>query len=320
MRKEFKPIAMRCTQEQFEDIREELKEIQSTDSMFSLLDFPYLTNYYNYVFNIGSIRNNMIQNKVEIYEQWDKNIFLEACGIETKPTLEEVKEYFKDAKIVRCAYTEKEYDITKDIVGDIREDYKEFWIKACSTDINLWDEKTGYAEIIDRIEPKYKITKETILKYKMKDEFPEMFDIEFKISTWYVKKNRMCDWIMNYQGSGNVCFGFNSTKKYSNEYVMSNNAYWREATNQEIETALINEAKKRGFKEGVYYKSVGNFSNNNKAMIAKDLKYTGELPVLTDGNGGVIFNNGIWATIIEIKPMTQSEIETELGYKIEIVN
>lgn len=76
---------------------------------------------------------------------------------------------------------------------------------------------------------------------------------------------------------------------------------------------MILEAKKRGFKYSIKYKSV-----IGKEIIKAD---TGRF--YYDNNqlcfcGGTIFYNGTWAEIIKLKQMKKEEIEKELGYEIEI--
>jgi hypothetical protein len=75
------------------------------------------------------------------------------------PTLEEVKEHFKNAKEVRCAFTKKVIDISIEISKDIHFCDDEYWIDNYNPIIesNLWDENLGYAEIISFKEKKQTI-------------------------------------------------------------------------------------------------------------------------------------------------------------------
>jgi len=65
---------MRCTQEQFESIKDRIKcEI---DDLGSFKEFPYLINEYDgMVSNLRTTGNK----KREIYETFDAEIFLRAC-------------------------------------------------------------------------------------------------------------------------------------------------------------------------------------------------------------------------------------------------
>lgn len=65
-----------------------------------------------------------------------------------QPTLEEVKEHFKNAKEVRCLCDRKFYDITEGINRDIHEFCSDFWIELEKVNVNLWDFENGYADII----------------------------------------------------------------------------------------------------------------------------------------------------------------------------
>jgi hypothetical protein len=77
-------IAMRCTQEQFESIKDRIPK--PNDSDFDLIKYPYLTNYYNNnsdEVTIGSIKL-IYADKEEIHETFNADIFLEACGEEVE--------------------------------------------------------------------------------------------------------------------------------------------------------------------------------------------------------------------------------------------
>ena len=72
----------------------------------------------------------------------------------------------------------------------------------------------------------------------------------------------------------------------------------RLATRTEIETALIKEAEKRGFKKGVKYKGA---SCNWTEYIHGSLEYFKDGDVLTDGYGESVYKQGKWAEIVEDK-------------------
>ena len=111
---------------------------------------------------------------------------------------------------------------------------------------------------------KYEITKEQVLEnYKyalnnqdylsarnLKEWFPNAFKKELEVGRWYksIKRN----FLVNYQGDNMENYGFWENQGFKNNIAFG--GYWKdeciEATPQEVETALIAEAKKRGFKEG----------------------------------------------------------------------
>ena len=87
--KEFKPIAMRCTEEQFETIKPKLEEIGEIHILKGAFKkYNYLTNNYSGT----SLCFDFVDNdedweedhKNNIHEEWNEEIFLNACGIETK--------------------------------------------------------------------------------------------------------------------------------------------------------------------------------------------------------------------------------------------
>jgi len=110
-----------------------------------------------------------------------------------KPTLEEVREHFKDAKVVKCCSYGEKFDITKDLKEDIH-----LWVSFGSENycvdfqsnnsVFLWCKIDGYAEIIE-----YKPTvsnsdvsyKEAPERYKTKSidviDFCKLYDLNFNL-------------------------------------------------------------------------------------------------------------------------------------------
>lgn len=74
------------------------------------------------------------------------------------------------------------------------------------------------------------------------------------------------------------------------------------ATDKEVETALIAEAKKRGFKEGVEYIAVGACSGSYFTLKGEVKFYLDQLSAVDCGG---MFANGKWATIAEPKPIAE---------------
>jgi len=98
------------------------------------------------------------------------------------PTLEEVKEYFKDAKVVECLTQKSKENISNPINKGIHFDLNCYWIEAFGVSgryTELWNDNKGYAKIISHKEKTMKITKKFIKKnaYKtFKEVFPEVFE------------------------------------------------------------------------------------------------------------------------------------------------
>lgn len=72
------------------------------------------------------------------------------------PTLEEVREYFKNAKNIVCVNNGKAYNITTGVKQGIHIHGKGYWMDLdCSIhgiyDVKLWSELRGYAEIVEYI-------------------------------------------------------------------------------------------------------------------------------------------------------------------------
>lgn len=158
---------------------------------------------------------------------------------------------------------------------------------------------------------KYKITKETILKYQMKDEFPEAF--EEPSTGWYkTTGNGNEKWIGCFEndifkhGIGADGKWFENKSGYHNFKI--NDSYY-EATPQEVETALINEAKKRGLADGLYCLSP---NRGYKRVLKYPLKL--DKGILVDDNHNYVFDSGIFAKPIET--ITIQEAEKLLNKKI----
>lgn len=177
-------------------------------------------------------------------------------------------------------------DITIELLQELLQDY-------CVDNIVVYDRK----QLFDRFpilntEPITATTTTT----QTEEETPQ----QLGIGKWYTYKDYDCDWLMNYQGEGTSCYGFNTSGSWRNDYIMSSVLNWKPATQEEVQTALIKEARKRGYTE-----------NNFKTLIEDtsgfdtDFNFTYFNDVLfckPGGRGGaVVYENGVWAEIIEEK-------------------
>jgi len=249
------PIAMKCNQEQFEAVKGKFNEyglhFENIESDWK--EWCYLKNNSEeskkkvFITNIKEDWKSRIGRKV--YETWNEEIFLNACGIETQPN--------------------------------------------------------------------YTITKDTIEKYQMKDEFPDVFENKLPIyfTGWakYDKKDNE-KWTCYFK-YGNFQYGINShgdwfTNK-KNEFKI-NPKKDREATEQEVFESLKNEAVKRGFNSDIpiHIKSRNAYSylakpSNSDLFFKNNCLYLWEIK---------IFNKGIWAEIIQT--LTKKEAEEKLNCKI----
>ncbi len=78
-----KPIAMKCTKEQFDAIKYKLVGCE-IEFMGSFEIYEYLTNIYNGYSVSNILENWKNSNNREVHETWNEEIFLNACGIETE--------------------------------------------------------------------------------------------------------------------------------------------------------------------------------------------------------------------------------------------
>lgn len=184
----------------------------------------------------------------------------------------------------------------------------------------------------------YKITKEQVLELSekfgndnytglrsgltnhLKSVYPDAFKKELEVGKWMKTPNGGLYFLKEKQGNGFICYGFTPTSRtYKEIFVLLNITKDDvEATPQEVEAALICEAKKRGFKKGARYLSAWN--NEAYCIYPQDLYYNAKKNCLATHDGNkCIFQNGKWATIIQPEKMTLEQIEKELGRKIEIV-
>ena len=155
-------------------------------------------------------------------------------------------------------------------------------------------------------------------KTNIEAEFPKLFKKDdLVVGKWY--KSRIC--LFNYQKHSKV-YGF-----FGDEGWIDENWTWSKrdskvilATDEEVKQALIKEAKKRGFKEGVNFKLIeGGVGMLNNTKITKDYEIVYEasrnrLVLERIGILYTIFKEGVWATIEET--ITKEQAEKELGKTI----
>jgi hypothetical protein len=163
-----------------------------------------------------------------------------------------------------------------------------------------WDEKV-FLEACG-IET-FTITKDTILKYEMKEEFPELFPLE---SGRWLKNSDYPLWMVYIVGDGGR-FGFNANGVWFNEgssasgveicenILNSKNSSY--ATVEEVKTKLINEAEKRGFVKGVKFVSI---ADTPSEVTYESPWFDGyKTKMMWNYAGGLIFINGVWAEVVK---------------------
>ena len=178
----------------------------------------------------------------------------------------------------------------------------------------------------------YKITKEQILAIEkvggadvslyLKETFPEVFKTEFKVGTVYkIYKNIFYCTEINERGvlygyglfNAKWCERFNDGSDICacNEFAAKDRLV--EASTQEWESVLINEANKRGYKKGVKcYFGRGKYQ---RIISTDDIIFDTNY----GNNGGlcmgmnVIFTQGNW---VEILPQEKTVVPMEKALKI----
>jgi len=198
--------------------------------------------------------------------------------------------------------------------------------------LETWDEATFLKACGIELDT-YTVSKDFILeahesacstwKTKIENQFPELFPkVELEVGKWYVAywcdiKYIVCIESIDIHINTN---GFNITEsgRYTDlPFDVDYDYKWTLATKEEVETALINEAKKRGFEDGVKYEEL--HIKGRICEIKGNIKYHKSSESLRN-DGWCLFQNGKWATIIEQPTeMTVAEIEAKLGCKIKIV-
>jgi hypothetical protein len=142
-------------------------------------------------------------------------------------------------------------------------------------------------------------------KYNIEKEFPELFKKDpLEVGKWY--KSEIATFKVT-SVAPLKSYGIYSGK-WANDNFTNITTRIKPATDKEVEEALIKEAKKRGFKENVRFKCLYNHDYKGKCI-----------PLFcSDGylwlEGGCVFKDGKWATIVET--ITKEQAEKELGKTI----
>jgi len=155
----------------------------------------------------------------------------------------------------------------------------------------------------------------------LKEAFSDLFETKLEVGRWYKRPHNKALFFVKEIISETTeqvsCFGFDVCGDWMNGEPKTFPDNDRPATDSEVEAALINEAKKRGFKEGVYFKTAYSGSLRTFEIGESGFKYISHfnnLQQVSDLEQGLIFDNGVWAEIIPT--MKKQEAEEKLGVKI----
>ena len=151
--------------------------------------------------------------------------------------------------------------------------------------------------------------------------FPEAFKNELEVWRWYKGYNSIF-FLTKIENKLGYAYGIDEgIWKDECSFRMSLTEKDVEATPQEVEAALISEAKKRGYNNKNYSclllpESTHKVKNNYNFNIITNQLFQGKS---AQDKNNVVFDSGIWAEIIQPEKMTLEQIEKELGRKIELI-
>ena len=128
-----------------------------------------------------------------------------------------------------------------------------------------------------------------------------------EVGKWY-KRDEDIIFVTKFDGKQISFYGYYLGKWVGRDWMYLNTSVFIEATTEEVETALIEEAKRRGFKEGVifYYCNGG-----SKGIIGEFVDETYFYDNQLRFKGSTIFENGKWAEIITEPKVVVNRYEME---------
>ena len=242
------------------------------------------------------------------------------------PSLEEVKEYFKNAKEVRVLTSDKKVINYQDLKDTLFFRLNAFWLKDEGENqiiVNVVANHVYYAEIVSYIEPTYTLTKEQLTYLHsvdaVKETIEEWFPSEFpKLESGrWLKDNSQPNWLMFVDN--NKIYGIDTK---GNWFVRNNDTYVpskqdRYATPKEVEEALTKEAVRRGYNNG-NYKCLLMPRQSVRVLGDNFFMENGSLWHGEDGNANKVFSNGIWAEIVsEPIELTLDQVAEKFGYDVK---
>jgi len=170
----------------------------------------------------------------------------------------------------------------------------------------------------------YEITEEQIKELakgnaKVKEWFPEVFEIKLEAGKWYkdLKDSKSLYFITEVKEDKFYYYGFNCYGLFKEkDWYLITQCELVLVTDSEVLEALTNEAKKIGFKKGVYVNRDMFVINKGTVKITSndDFNLFGVNNCSLQLGGNCIFENGIWATLV--KTYTKEEAEKMLNAKI----
>lgn len=158
---------------------------------------------------------------------------------------------------------------------------------------------------------------------EIEEAFPELFKPKLEVGKWYKNtffgKSLFCVTEIKEDGWYNAC-GFDHTGCWdSGNWGRINNSNREEATKEEVEQRLIEEAKRRGFKVGVTVVNVDDEDRVREIGILYGFDWDTDFENGLTYDSELIFKDGKWAEIIpERKGIPVHEMKDgEIGRIVE---
>ena len=160
-------------------------------------------------------------------------------------------------------------------------------------------------------------------KTNIEKEFPKLFKEDaLEVGRWYNGYENYLIYITNIRQEFSYkkisYYGLSWEQKWKCDYIANRDIEnsLKPATDKEVKEALIKEAKKRGFKEGVRVESRWLTAPSEEKLIGNFI-FDNEFELCCRASNGslwTIFQDGEWATIVET--ITKEQAEKELGKTI----
>lgn len=264
-----------------------------------------------------------------------------------KPSKKEVKQYFKNALTVDSPVGSFDGKIKLKSIRWYDQEKEKYIVCDCNNAvgvITLWSHTDGFSKILTYKDPKeesFVISREQIYdlchpslktnRELLEVYFPKAFEPEKKelvVGKWYKTTENDCIFFLNKKNKKSLYgYGISYEGNWKDAFVGTDDGCKYEATQQEVEKALKAEILKR-YKVGdrVNCLKCGSMSLNCELNLDSFDHYFKDDELWVSFNEGkkidsmvCVYLKGIFAEIIQPKKMTKAEIETELGYNIEIV-
>lgn len=178
---------------------------------------------------------------------------------------------------------------------------------------------------------KFEITKEQILelvennansKGTLQHWFPQAFESELEVGKWYKNKYNSLFYVSEFNDDVYKTYGFKNGKWISDVNTDKNSDFSSDvlATEEEVKTALIKEAEKRGFKKGTIIKECLEGGDFDAKINGKQFEVSCNslwIDSYTNGKNVCIFKEGKWAEITS-EPLTIEQRLERIEKKLEL--